>query len=280
MLIAIDTGGTKTLITSFTRSGKPGEQFRFPTPKNEDDYIGTLSELIHEQYILKNRLIDAIVIAVPGVVQNNKALWCANLGWRNFDIAKKLRKFVGGEFPIWLENDANLAGLSETLRMKEQPRNSLYVTISTGIGTGIIAGGVIDKNMSMSEGGHMQIEYDGRVRDWESFASGKSIVETYGKYARDITNKHIWTQIADKISRGFLVMIPVVMPDVIIIGGSIGTYFDRYKEPLLRYISSQLPSHIPVPKIRQAKYPEEAVVYGCYYYGTQQLAEQSKTSSS
>ena len=272
MLLAIDTGGTKTLITSFTREGKPGEQFRFPTPKNEDDYIGTLSELIHEHYLLKKRKLDAIVIAVPGLVRDNKAAWCFNLGWRNFDIEKRLRKFIGGDAPILLENDANLAGLSETLRLKEQPRNSLYVTISTGIGTGITAGGIIDKNMAMSEGGHMLVEYDGRLRSWESFASGRSIVATYGMYARDITNKHVWTQIADKISRGFLAMIPMVMPDVIIIGGSIGTYFDRYKEPLERYISSQLPSHIPMPKIRQAKYPEEAVIYGCYYYGTQQLA--------
>lgn len=272
MLITIDTGGTKTLVTAFTRSGKPSEMHRFLTPKDENDYIGTLSELLHEHYILKSRPIDAVVVAVPGIVKNNKAAWCANLGWKNFDIEKRLRPLIGEGIPIWLENDANLAGLSETLRLEKQPRNSLYVTISTGIGTGVIAGGVIDKNMSMSEGGHMLIEYDGRLRDWESFASGRSIYETYGTYARDITSKHVWTQIADKISRGFLVMIPMIMPDVVIIGGSMGTYFDKYKDQLKRYVSSQLSSHIPMPSFRQAKYPEEAVIYGCYYYGIQQLA--------
>lgn len=86
--------------------------------------------------------------------------------------------------------------------------------------------------MAMSEGGHMLVEYDGRLREWESFASGRAIKATYGKYARDITSHHVWVQIADKISRGFLAMIPLVMPDVIIIGGSIGAYYDRYKEPL------------------------------------------------
>lgn len=272
MLITIDTGGTKTLITAFNRQGKPGQEHRFPTPKNEDDYIGTISEVLHEHYILKGRPIDAIVIGVPGTVLNNIALLCINLGWRNFDIAGKLSALVP-DIPIWLENDANLAGLSETLRLKEQPRNSLYVTISTGIGTGIIAGGHIDPNMSMSEGGHMMIEYDGRLRSWESFASGRSIRDTYGKYARDITSKPIWAHIADKISRGFLVMIPMIMPDVIIIGGSIGTYFDNYKEQLKKLTNNQLPDHIPMPKIIQAKYPEEAVIYGCYYYGIQRLAE-------
>lgn len=270
MLITVDTGGTKTLITSFNRKGKPSEEFRFKTPKNEDDYIGTLGELIHEQYLSKNKTIDGVVVAVPGLIKDNVAHYCPNLGWYNFNIAKRLQPLLD-DAPIWLENDANLAGLSETIRLKKQPRNCLYVTVSTGIGTGIIAGGVIDKNMSMSEGGHMLIEYDGRVRQWEHFAAGSAIKSTYGKYARDITSKHVWRQIADKLSRGFLVMIPIVMPDVIIIGGSIGTYFDRYKDDLTKMISSQLPKHIPMPKIYQAKYPEEAVIYGCYYYGVQQL---------
>lgn len=121
----------------------------------------------------------------------------------------------------------------------------------------------------------MLLEYDGRVRQWEHFASGSAIKETYGKYARDITSKHVWRQIADKLSRGFLVMIPMIMPDVIIVGGSIGTYFDRYKQDLADMIESQLPKHIPMPKFYQAKYPEEAVIYGCYYYGVQQLTEKT-----
>lgn len=276
MLITVDTGGTKTLVTAFSRQGKPGNEFRFPTPKNEDDYVGTLGELLNEEFLTRGKHIDGVVIAVPGMVKDNKAYHCPNLGWHNFDIAKQLKPLFDKDTPIWLENDANLAGLSETLRLEKPPRNSLYVTISTGIGTGIVAEGKIDRNMAMSEGGHMLIEYDGRLREWESFASGRAIKSTYGKYAREITNQHIWHQIADKISRGFLVMIPMIMPDVVIIGGSIGTYYDRYKEPLKQLISEQLPSHIPMPSFHQAKYPEEAVIYGCYYYGIQQLA--SKTA--
>jgi predicted NBD/HSP70 family sugar kinase len=275
MLITVDTGGTKTLVTAFDRQGKPGDSFRFPTPKNEDDYIGTLGELIHEQYISKNKRVDALVIGTAGLIVNNKVVHSPNLGWNNFDIPKRLSGVVQ-DAPIWLENDANLAGLSETIRLKKQPRNSLYVTISTGIGTGVIADGVIDHNMAMSEGGHMLIEYDGKLREWEHFASGKSIKETYGKYARDIESRHVWNQIADKISRGFLVLIPMIAPDVIIIGGSIGTYYDKYIDSLKKMISKQLPDFIPMPTFYQAKHPEEAVIYGCYYYGIQQLAEKAK----
>ena len=272
MLITIDTGGTKTILTAFNREGKPGEQFRFPTPKTQTDYLSTIAGMITEHYLSKHRVIDGIVVAVPGMIRDNKVWRCANLDWAHFDIIGRLQKKLGLDTPVWIENDANLAALSETLRLPEQPRNSLYVTISTGIGTGIIADGQIDPNMAMSEGGHMLVEYDGRLREWESFASGRAIHQTYGKLARDITNRRVRVQIADKISRGFLALIPVVMPDIIIIGGSIGAHFDRYKEPLAHYISSQLPDYIPMPVIQQARYPEEAVIYGCYYYGVQQLS--------
>lgn len=268
MLVAIDTGGTKTLITSFAENGKPGESFRYPTPKNEQEYLALLVEHIHDHYA--DKTIDGIVIGVPGIVRNGIARWCGNLGWENFDIASPIK--AAFSCPVWIENDANLAGLAEARMLRKVPKNCLYVTISTGIGTGIILDGQIAPGLSASEGGHSLVEYDGRVQQWEQFASGKSIYRVYGKYARDIKSRAVWNQIADKISRGFLALIPALQPDTIIIGGSIGTYFGRYYPTLKRILADHLPDHIDLPEIRQAAHPEEAVVYGCYYYGKDQLS--------
>lgn len=267
MLLAIDTGGTKTLISGFNRSGQPGPEHRFATPKDPEDYIAHLLEIIHDHYDAKK--LDGIVIAIPGVIRNNIAVWCGNLPWQNFDIAAALK--IAVSCPVWLQNDANLAGLAETRVLPKTPALSLYVTISTGIGTGIIIDNAISEPLSASEGGHMFVEYDGKVRMWESFASGAAIKTTYGKYARDIHDPKVWKQIADKISRGLLVLVPALQPDVIIIGGSIGTYFDLYGSTLQRLLKEHLPEHIPVPEIRQALHPEEAVIYGCYYYGATRL---------
>lgn len=269
MIVTIDTGGTKILITSFAKNGKPGESFRFPTPKNEDEYLATLTEHIHEHY--DGKVIDAIVVGVPGVIRKNSIAWGgSNLPWTDFDIATPLR--VAFSCPVWIENDANLAGLAEARLLKKTPPSALYVTISTGIGTGVILDGHIAAGLSASEGGHSLVEYDGRVMPWEDFASGQAIKRTYGKYARDISDKRVWNQIADKISRGFLALIPVLQPDVIIIGGSIGTYYERYGATLNKILEEHLPDHIDLPTIKQAAHPEEAVVYGCYYYGRDQLA--------
>lgn len=169
-----------------------------------------------------------------------------------------------------MENDANLGGLGEVRLLKAPPESVLYTTISTGIGTGIITSGSIDPGVRFSEGGHALVEYDGLVRTWESFASGAAIYKAYGKFGRDITSQKTWRQIADRISRGFLAVIPILQPDLIIIGGSMGTHFSKYDEQLIGILKERLPAYIPCPEIIEARHPEEAVLYGCYFYATDQ----------
>jgi glucokinase len=269
MLVVVDTGGTKTLVASFDRNGVLGEQIKFPTPKDPTEYTILLRSILIDNYGKKK--VKAIIIAAPGIIKNGVALWCPNLKWEKFDIAKAIGGVLVDNTPILVENDANLAGLAETRIMKKIPDQSLYVTVSTGIGSGIITDGHINESLRNSEAGHALVEYDGVVREWESFASGKAIYKTYGKYAHDITDKRVWNQIADRISRGFLAVIPILQPDVIIIGGSMGTYFKKYGEKLQNILKEKLPDHIPCPKFIQAKHPELAVIYGCYYYAVDNL---------
>jgi predicted NBD/HSP70 family sugar kinase len=268
MIVTIDTGGTKTLISGFGRNGRPGKMIRFPTPAHTSEYVALLKETLRAHYA--DKPVEAIVIALPGIIDHGVAVWCKNLGWSNFD-AKKALEGVLGDVPIFVDNDANLAGLAETRAIRPTPVSSLYVTISTGIGSGFITNGKIDPGLSRSEAGHALIEYDGIVREWQSFASGRAIHDAYGKFAREITSKRAWNQIADRISRGFLAVIPIAQPDVIIIGGSIGTYFTQYEERLKEILQEKLPPHIPCPTLIQASHPEEAVIYGCYYYALDQL---------
>lgn len=268
MLIAVDTGGTKTLVAGFEQDGTIASQIKFPTPKSTLEYIALLQQTITE--VAGAKTPKAIVVGLPGIVTDGVAIWCNHLGWRNFDIRTPLSRHFPG-VKILVENDANLAGLSETRSLTPMPASSLYVTVSTGIGTGVITEGEIDPGLRHSEGGRALVEFDGVVREWESFAAGSAIKATYGKYAKDITDKRTWNEIADRISRGFLAVVPIIQPDIIIIGGSIGTYFERYGEQLQNILREKLPPHIPCPKFIQATHPEQAVIYGCYYYALDEL---------
>lgn len=269
MIVTIDTGATKTLISSFDRKGKRGESYKFPTPQDAKDYTRQLREIIREHY--GHLEVDAIALALPGTMVNGVAVWCKNLKWENYEAKTLLKDMLPG-VPLLIENDANLAGLSEARALNPVPATALYITVSTGIGSGIITNGSIDPSFSTSEAGLALVEYDGKVRQWETFASGRAIVEVYKKRGEDITSKRVWRQIADRISRGFLAVIPILQPDIIILGGSVGTHYDKFQAELKGLLREQLPPHIPLPKIVQAEHPEEAVIYGCYYYAKDYLS--------
>ena len=271
MIIAVDTGGTKTLIASFDETGNKTILGRIPTPPETNDYIREVTEIIAQAVQISN--IDAITIAVPGMVENGVAIWCVNIGpsgWNNFHIVDKMKKHFPG-VPIFLENDANLGGISEVRSRSNPPEACLYVTVSTGIGGGFIVNKKIDPGLRHSEIGWAMLEYDGVIQRWEDFASGRAIANSYGKLAENITTKRDWQRISNRISRGFLAIIPAFRPELIIIGGSIGIYFERYGDILSRILNEQLPEHVPRPKIEQANHPDEAVIYGCYYHTIDQL---------
>lgn len=269
MLVTVDTGGTKTLIALFEKDGRIRETIKLPTPPLQSKYVTLIRDTLQKNFADID--VDAVVIALPGIVKNGVALWCNNLKWKDFD-AKGAFQGILGNVPIFIENDANLAGLAEARSLKPTPTSVLYVTISTGIGTGIITNGHIDPGLRFSEGGRTIVEFNGEMQEWEQFASGKAIRNHFGAYARDISDKTVWDNIADRISRGLLAMIPVIQPDIIVIGGSIGTFFNQYNEKLDSILDSKLPAHIPTPRLLQAVHPEEAVVYGCYYYAVDRQA--------
>lgn len=271
MIIAVDTGGTKTLVAGSDSEGRFHTRHRFATPKNIDEYVAQLTQVLTEHFDLTKA--KAISIAVPGTTQGDVVVSCKNLGWRkNFNLVEVLQEKLHLKLPIFIENDANLAGLAEAQALDPIPKSCLYVTISTGIGTGVTNNGKLVKFLDYFEGGQVVVEYDGLLRVWEDFASGRAIYETYGRYAKDIKSRAVWEQIAEKISRGLLVLAPMLKPEVIVIGGSIGTYFDKYDIYLNAFLQKYIPDKMADIKIVQAKHPEEAVLYGCKIYAKQKLS--------
>ena len=111
MIITIDTGGTKTLVSSFGKNGRMGESIKFPTPPKPTDYVATLTSVVRERY--GHETVEVIVVALPGIIRDGVAVWCQNLGWSNFDAAKALKDLLPG-VPVLIENDANLAGLARS----------------------------------------------------------------------------------------------------------------------------------------------------------------------
>ena len=223
MILAIDIGGTKTLVAPCDNNGKPVSEHKFATPQSYDQFKKELTAVIATittDYSL-------LVVAAPGKInrKDGSVIRFGNLPWQNVPLKQDLHKITGKT--VLIDNDANLAGLAD------------------------------------SEGGTMLFEHDGQLLRWEQIESGKAIVAQYGKRASDLNSKAAWDDIARWFAIGIVNLASVLEPDVVIIGGGVGTHFNKYQSYLNKHIAKITPKLVDVPKVVAAQAPEEAVIYGC-----------------
>lgn len=264
MYLGIDVGGTKTLLAVFSPGGEILKEVKFITPKKYSDFLSELKKGLQE---FADYHIVACCCAIPGKIdrKNGIGVVFGNLAWHDVSVKKDVEKLLGGK-KVLLENDSNLAGLYEAKVFRGKYKKVLYITIGTGIGDGIIINGKVDPNFADSESGQMMLDYEGKLVRWEDIASGRALVERYGQKGSEITNPKIWQKFANDLSLGLVELIAVMQPDVIIIGGGIGTHFHKYADFLRAELKRHENKMVPVPLLIQAKKPEEAVIYGCYEF--------------
>lgn len=264
MILAIDIGGTKTLLVLARNDGQILSRFKFLSPKSYKEFIKTLRDNISE--FIKNKNISIVSIGCAGSIDRSNGVitYSPNLNWNEVPLGKDISK-IFNNIPVLIENDANLAGLSEAHLLNDINQKVLYITFSTGIGTGFIANGKLDPELLDSEGGHMVFEHEGKLMDWESFSAGRMITKKYGKMASELDSARAWKEIAHNMAIGIINNNAVFQGNTVIIGGSVGTYFQKYGKYLQKEVDIMLKEAEMVtrPKIIGAKNAEEAVILGC-----------------
>ncbi len=267
MYAAIDIGGTKTLVAVIDKDKKVVEQIKFPT---NHDYELFKIDLADNVAKLSTSDFSRAVVAIPGLVDRKHGigLHFGNLPWENIHIEKDVERLTN--CPVLVENDANLAGLGEAVELDNyKNRRVLYITVSTGIGGGYISNGKIDPKFEDAEIGFMRLEHNGRLENWEDFASGSAIFAKYGKKASEIDDPQAWYMIARNLALGIINVVATMTPDIIIIGGGVGSHFEKFESRLVEFLKIYETPMVSIPPIVQAKHPEEAVIYGCYEFAKQ-----------
>lgn len=258
MYLAIDVGGTKTLVAVFDETGKLIEQNKFPTPEDYEDFFPDLQKIV-AGFTTKTFLAAAAGIPASELDREHGiGVSFGNLAWQNVAFKSDLAALI--KAPVTVENDAKAAALYEAVSVKDDYKRVLYITIGTGIGTAFVNNGIIDIAFGDGGGRTLLVEHEGKQMPWEDLASGKAIVTRFGKRAAYIEGNKTWQTIAEDLTLGLIPLIHELSPDVIIIGGGVGVYLPRYQKPLEAALKQQGISLL----IREAVRPEEAVVYGCY----------------
>jgi len=189
-IIAIDIGGTQMRVAVYPHdSTVPISIQRLPSRGKDDGVFERLTALIDSLW--PDGPVDAICAAVPGPLDPHTGviIETPNIpAWTNYPLAELLSKKYN--VPAYIGNDANMAVLGEWLYGAGQGHHDIvYLTISTGIGGGVICGDhLIEGCRGMAtELGHITVLPEGPLctcgvrGHLEAVASGPAIA----KYASD-----------------------------------------------------------------------------------------------
>ena len=170
--VGIDLGGTMIKAALVQRGRGVISEVVHATeadhgPEHVLDLIASLVRAIANE--VPDRMIDGVGIGAPGSInwERTSVIYPPNLpGWEIVDLRASLGNRLGGELPIFVENDANLAGLGSAHYGAGRPHDSfIMITLGTGVGGAIIYENKIFRgtNGSAGEIGHMTIDFEGPV---------------------------------------------------------------------------------------------------------------------
>jgi len=276
LILGIDLGGTKILTAVANSQGKMLSRDHSITPakKGHEAVIQSILESVYralEQADVAVSALTAIGVGAPGISNPETGILFTspNLpGWRDVPLRDIVQEKLGKK--AFLINDANAAALGELyFGAARGARNFIYITISTGIGGGIVINGNIYSGAlgTAGEVGHMTIDDDGLMCNcgnrgcWETLASGTalarearhrikegvrtSILEYAGGDVEKVTAQviHSAAEQGDSLAKeliartgyyvgvGLANIINIFNPELIVIGGGLSNIGDMLLEP-------------------------------------------------
>jgi glucokinase len=299
--IGIDVGGTKCLGIVLDDRGEIVAEERRPTPRGP----GSLPTLIETLAELTDVLgpVDEIGVGVPGLVTREGVLRAApNLdGVADFDVAGLLGERLARQ--VHVDNDATCAAAAEWMFGAGRGATDLVlVTLGTGIGGGLVAGGRLQrgKHGFAGEFGHMVVDPDGppcpcgRRGCWERYASGSGLArlareaaiggrvdrvldladgdpeavrgEMVMRAARegDVDAAAVIDDFGRWVAIGLVNLANTLDPEVFVLGGGLAAGADLYLDPIKRWFRELIyqPDLRPLPEITFARWSERAGAVG------------------
>jgi predicted NBD/HSP70 family sugar kinase len=280
-IICIDIRPKRTFIGVSDVNGVFSFQENIPTLPDPERAVRQMVGRIRP--LLKSRKEDpfeGIGISLPGRIDytTQQLIFAPNLKWPSVDLKTPIERETGLE--VALENAANACALAEIWFDRIHTiRNLVTVTVSEGIGTGIIAEGRLLRgaNGMAGELGHFPLDPDGpqcgcgKRGCWEILASDRAALRYYfesaARGARSRQHELAFTgllslaeqgdtlaikaldKMAIQLARGIRMIIAALDPEAILFVGEFTTAWPRFEPHLKAEIQRQKISTFPVAMI-------------------------------
>ncbi|KPJ64964.1 hypothetical protein AMJ44_11720 [candidate division WOR-1 bacterium DG_54_3] len=251
--MGIDLGGTKIGGVLATPSGKVLMDVHIPTEagKGKKQVIENIKKAIRMLIRSHKVKIKAIGIGAPGPILYEKGIVieAPNLpGWKRVNLRKILKKEF--KVPVFVDNDANCAALAESwFGAGKFVKHFIYMTVSTGIGGGIIINKRIYRGAigSAGEFGHMIVDPNGpkcgcgNFGCLEALASGSALRRKTGMDAislelaarqGDKKAQKAIQEIGHYLAIGIANLVNAFNPERVIIGGGLSNMKELLFAPI------------------------------------------------
>jgi predicted NBD/HSP70 family sugar kinase len=260
------------------------------TPPTSAIFVSKFISRVHE--LMKQHPMmayEGIGVSLPGRVDlsSQKFVFAPNLAWHAADLKGQLENGTG--LPVSMENAANACALSEFWFGKhaDSVRNLVVVTVSEGIGTGMILNGQLVRGVSglAGEFGHVTIDEEGPQCGcgnrgcWEAFASNLAAMRYYNEAAHrknqvktyleiiaraqqgDQLARQTLERMARYLGKGIAMVVMGLAPDVIIVVGDVTQVWDRV-HPIIADVVRRWASTHPAVRILASNPAEQPRLRG------------------
>jgi len=210
-IIGVDIGGTTIKMGLIDLYGNIIKKWEIYTNKSNSNYIiDDIWAAIQHEVMLQQEMEQEILgigVGSPGFIDEVHGIIynAFNVGWQKYDLVKQFGKRT--KLPVFLGNDANIAALGENWKgAGNQTKNMMMITLGTGVGSGIIAGGnlLTGENGMAGEIGHMTVDIHGhrcscgRIGCLETICSATGIVRQAKEWGRKESKSKIAQIIKEK----------------------------------------------------------------------------------
>ncbi len=298
----IDIGGTKIAGAVVDEAGEVLAEHRIDSPATDPEVMEeTVAELV--QRLRAEHEVVAVGVGAAGYVDAARAtvMFAPNVAWREEPLRAELEKRL--DLPVVVENDANAAAWGEfAFGAAHDVDDMLMVTVGTGVGGGIVAGGELFRGGfgAAAEIGHLRVVPQGRVCGCgnrgclEQYGSGTALVRDTralldrpeaadllrraGGDPADVSGRIITeaAQEGDDFARdrlaevgrwlgeGVASLVAVLDPQAVVIGGGVVNAGELLLEPLRDAFVQELTGrgHRPLAEVRPARFGNRAGVIG------------------
>lgn len=272
MYIALDIGGTKLLAAAFSERHELIRRERIDTPHEFSEGIEALKYLVRR--VAGSDAITAIGASAGGPLDFETGvvspLHMPN--WRNVP----LKSLFEREFsvPFRVDVDTNAAALAEYTFGELKTDRLLYVTVSTGVGGGLIVNGEVYRGGGgvHPEIGHQVVPYElpvlgpipcvcGSSDCLEAIVSGTAIKNHYRKPAEKLADEE-WLQVGKNLAAGLRNAVALYAPSVIALGGGVCV---GGGVPLLETVQRELAKSlmiVPSPRVVASSLGYDSALWG------------------